>query len=640
MGQRPHRATGQNADLRCATLSLRLLETTDLHGQLRAYDYFADRPAPHTGLAALAPEIAQARSEVSNCLLFDCGDFLQGTPITQIWGDGDPALADSPNPMIAAMNAVGYDAAALGNHEFDFGLAQLDRAVAEANFPLVCANLERAPHSESPEARGKVVPWLMIEREMQDDAGQPQPMRIAVIGVLPQPTLGWMQKRQSNEMTTTCLEQALRHHLVHILETRPDLVIVLAHTGIAPLEAGEHDRARDAEHAALAVAELDGVDVVLAGHDHRLFPDRTRPATPGIDPIGATLAGKPAINAGAAGTRLGVLDLTLEHRDGRWQIVRHTAALRRVRPGAPRECTEILNASAPAHAATLAHMRREIGESTVPLHSYFSMIAPDRSLSLKARAGFSHAAERLRGHPLEALPRLAAVSIFKSGGLGGAGNFIDIPAGKLRVSHIDDLYLFNNGIGAVEITGAELLDWLEQSASVFVQLTPGEDAPRLRDPSFASYQFDVISGLRYEIDLSQPPRYAADGRCIAPSATRIRNLTHAGRPIAPADRFVLLSNDFRLSGGNGFQLRGRPIGLDPEPVLVRELLQREIRAATPALEIEAEPIWRFAPMPGTRVICLTGPGAQTHLHELAAHGVRATPLPLDTDGFLPLQIAL
>jgi 2',3'-cyclic-nucleotide 2'-phosphodiesterase/3'-nucleotidase len=102
----------------------------------------------------------------------------------------------------------------------------------------------------------------------------------------------------------------------------------------------------------------------------------------------------------------------------------------------------------------------------------------------------------------------------------------------------------------------------------------------------------------------------------------------------------LLSNDFRLSGGNGFQLRGRPIGLDPEPVLVRELLQREIRAATPALEIEAEPIWRFAPMPGTRVICLTGPGAQAHLHELAAHGVRATPLPLDTDGFLPLQIAL
>ncbi|KEO56036.1 5'-nucleotidase C-terminal domain-containing protein [Thioclava pacifica] len=640
MGQRPDRGTGQNADLRCATLSLRLLETTDLHGHVRAYDYFTDRPAPHRGLSALALEIARARDEARNCLLFDCGDFLQGTPITQIWGEGDPALADAPNPMIAAMNTVGYDAAALGNHEFDFGLAQLDRALAEANFPFVCANLERSPESESPAARGKVTPWRMIEREMQDDAGRMQKMRIAVIGLLPPPTLGWMQKRYTGAMATTCIEQAARHHLAQIRAARPDLVIALAHTGIAPIEPGKHDCACDSEHAALAVAQLDGIDVVLAGHDHRPFPDLGRPATAGIDPITATLAGKPAINAGVAGTTLGVLDLTLERRDGTWQITRHSAALRQVRNGEPRECAAILTASASAHAATLAHIRREIGESAVPLHSYFSMISPDRCLALMARAAFSHAAERLRGHPLAALPRLAAVSTFKAGGLGGAGNFIDIPAGKLRASHLDDLYLFNNGIGAVEITGAELRDWLEQSASVFFQITPGTQAPRLRDPGFASYQFDVISGLRYEIDLSQPPRFAPDGRCIAPEAARIRTLTHAGRPVTPDDRFVLLGNDFRLSGGSGFRQRGRPMNLDPAPVLIRELLQSEIRAANPVLDIAPEPIWRFAPMPGTQVICHTGPGAKPHLHELATHGVHATPLPIDSDGFLPLRIAL
>lgn len=643
MGRTPDRhLSGQFADER-VTLTLRILETTDLHGHVRAYDYFTDRPAPNSGFAALASEIERARSEQPNTLLFDCGDYLQGTPMTQLWGQEADTCPDCPHPMIAAMNTVGYDAVALGNHEFDFGIPRLDRALKDADFPVVCANLtfgtKRAPTR-----------WIMLERKVIGEHGLAYSLRIAVLGLLPPTTLGWMQARNTDQFAMSGLLDAACDTLAEIRAAEPDLVIALAHTGIAPLPPMpvlDKIVGRRAEQAALAVARLDGIDVVLAGHDHRRFPDPDFPPSDEIDPQAGTLHGKPALNAGTRGTHLGVLDLELKHLRGRWRIARHKASLRHVGHGhtadtpPPGESARVLAASAPAHARTLTHIRREIGQSDCALHSFFSLIAPDRALALIAEVKRKHARRCLAGRPEAELPLLTAVSSFRSGGLAGPDNFVDIAPGPLRLSHLDDLYLFNNVLGAVEITGAELRDWLEQSASIFRQLMPGAQNQPLRDAAFASYHFDVISGLSYAIDLREPARYSVNGRRVAPQSHRIKDLRLSdGNPVADSDRFVLLSNDFRLSGGNGYLARGQPVVLEPEPALIRDLIYHEVVATGKPLRIDASAIWRFLPMPGTRALYQTGPGALTHLAELGQAGISARALPFDESGFLNLEIKL
>ncbi|KFE35886.1 5'-nucleotidase C-terminal domain-containing protein [Thioclava atlantica] len=643
MGYLPDRlGAGQHIELEPTqvTLALRLIETTDLHGQVRSYDYFNDRPAPCTGLAALAPEIARARDEASNSLLFDCGDFLQGTPMTQIWGEAEPHVEGIANPMIAVMNAVGYDAAALGNHEFDFGTARLEQARNEARFPFLGANLAARGGSEGNLPKG-IAPWVLLERDMTDDAGRTHRLRIAVIGFLPPPIPPLPQMPPNAGLHTTCLLDAASDHMPDIRRAMPDLVIALAHTGIAPILGQDISHAsQPARLGPQGLAQIDGIDVILFGHDHRTFPAPQQTGDGGIDPHASTLHGKPAINAGTGGTHIGVLDLSLEKRDGRWSIRNHAANLRQAGDVRDCECPAILELSADAHTRTLTHIRREIGVSLHPLHSYFATLGPDPTLALIARAKLRHARDCLVDRPERHLPMIAAVSAFKAGGLGGPGNYVDIPAGKLRANHLDDLYLYNNAIGAVEISGTELRDWLELAASVFQRQLPGGTGAKLLDPTFASYQFDVFPGLTYEIDLSAPARYDSTGRLMASGTGRIRDLHHAGRKIADEERFVVLSSDFRLAGGGGFRPRGRPVSLTREPAPIRDLLLAEIQRPHADPAPAARPVWRFAPIPGARVICQTGPGAVSHLSDLRRAGMSVTPLPLDDEGFLPLEIAL
>ncbi|WP_078603893.1 5'-nucleotidase C-terminal domain-containing protein [Thioclava sediminum] len=628
---------GQFSDQR-VTLALRLLETTDLHGQARGYDYFNDRPAPRRGLAALASEIAQARSEAPNCLLFDCGDFLQGTPLTQLWSEPCKIAGshDGENPMIAAMNALGYDAAALGNHEFDFGIGPLAQALEAATFPMLCANLSASIGTP-------IRPWAMLERRLLDSHGNERTLRIAVIGVLPPPSLAWLETRPGAELSTSSLLEATEAQLQLIRASGADLVIALAHTGISPLPPGDEasqDPEHSAERAALLIARLDGVDIVLAGHDHHGFPDATRPAFAGIDPVLGTLHGKPALNAGARGTHLGVLDLVLEQTQDGWRLAAHRAELRPAQQETGPDSAAVLAASDRAHRRTLDHIRRPIGTTAEPLHSYFTQIAPDRTLALISAAKRRFARERLAGRPEADLPLLGAASSFKSGGAAGSAHFIDIPPGPLRMSHVDDIYLFNNTVGAVELNGAELRDWLEQAASIYNQQHPDGQLRMLCDLTFASYHFDVISGITYEIDLSQPPRFRPDGSLRPAAPGRIRDLRHEGARISNTDRFIVVSNDFRLSGGGGFKRRGRPVPIDPEPVLVRDLLLEEIDAQEGPLHLDAPPIWRFSPLPGARALYHTGPGAAAYLCELEQAGLRASSGPVDANGFLPLEISL
>ncbi|MDX5402761.1 MAG: 5'-nucleotidase C-terminal domain-containing protein, partial [Rhodobacterales bacterium] len=247
--------------------------------------------------------------------------------------------------------------------------------------------------------------------------------------------------------------------------------------------------------------------------------------------------------------------------------------------------------------------------------------ADDPSIQLVAEAQRARVAELLAGTELAHLPLLSAVAPFKTGGTAGPDHFTDVPAGPIRLRNLADLYLFPNLLCAVRVTGAVLIDWLEHAAGQFNLITQGGRDQMLRDPAFPCYNFDVICGLRYVIDPSQPARFAPDGRPANPGARRVHQITWNGRPVTPHDHFIVATNSYRAGGGGGFAASGQmqEVSLGPpgQPVTetIPEVLAEYVRRCGLVTPV-TRPVWRFALAPGTSVLFDSAPAAAETLHEL------------------------
>ncbi len=595
------------------------MATTDLHMHVLGYDYFADRPAGHIGLSRAAALIARARRSAPNCLLFDNGDFLQGSPMGDYLAESG---AGGPHPAIAAMNALRYDAATLGNHDFSFGTGFLRRALEGADFPFAATNLH--PARPLPVSR-----QLLLERQFRDSRGAVHRLRIGVLGFLPPQTVDW-EPALRPEIRVADILQAARAGIEALRRQGADLMVALAHSGIGALEP-----APLMENAATALAALPGIDLVIAGHTHRVFPSADHPQGPGIDARRGTLAGKPAVMPGFWGSHLGLIDLRLESAGSGWRIADFTC---RAEPVAAEEDHPAVSGPAlPAHRQTLRHFRRRIGRTERPLSSYFALIGEDPGLRLVTMAQRWHVRRALRGTRWQDLPILSAAAPFRAGGRGGPQHYTDVPAGRLTLRSIADLYLFPNRICAIRLTGAELREWLERSAGLFLQVQPGKPDQPLIDPEFPSYNFDVIDGLDWQIDLSLPPRYAPDGTLAHADSRRVGAMTHRRQPVAADQQFILVTNSYRLSDCGLFApvAAGRPVLLDGT-ARTREVLRRYV-ARRRVLAPDARTGWSFRPLPGTSVLFETGPAAAAHLDAL---GTPVEPAGLGPDGFLRLRLHL
>ncbi|RMF40897.1 MAG: 2',3'-cyclic-nucleotide 2'-phosphodiesterase, partial [Alphaproteobacteria bacterium] len=220
----------------------------------------ADEGSGAGGLVRLADLIAEARGEAASSLLLDNGDLLQGGALGDHLAATGGFGPDNPHPMIAAMNALGYDAAALGNHDLDYGVAFLQKALSAAAFPVLCANLFRGEG-------GTLLPGhRVLEREFTDDAGRAQPLRIGLVGVLPPQVTGWNHRHLAGRFTAGDCVAAVREAVPRLRRDGADLIVTLVHGGISARSASRQ------ENAAAEIARLDGVDAVIAGHQHRLFP--------------------------------------------------------------------------------------------------------------------------------------------------------------------------------------------------------------------------------------------------------------------------------------------------------------------------------------------------------------------------------
>ncbi|RDL51727.1 Trifunctional nucleotide phosphoesterase protein YfkN [Ensifer sp. M14] len=619
---------------------LRIMETTDLHVHVFPYDYYGDKPNDTLGLARTASIVDAIRAEATNSILVDNGDFLQGNPMGDYIAYQRGMKDGDIHPVIAAMNVLGYDCGTLGNHEFNYGLDFMFKVLNGANFPLVCANLTKgALAADARQDQLFLKPYVILDRKVKDGTGAEHAIRVGLIGFVPPQIMSWDAKHLEGKANARDIVKAAQAWVPQMREEGADIVIALSHSGI-----GKQDYAENLENASVPLAAVDGIDAIVTGHSHLDFPGPKFDKIAGVDNAKGLISGKPGVMGGFWGSHLGLIDLLIERDGGAWRVVSSTSEARPIYRREEKKVIaevadkpEVLAAAQKEHEATLAYVRTPVGKSAVPLYSYFALVADDPSVQIVSQAQTWYIKDMLKETEHKDLPVLSAAAPFKAGGRGGADYYTDVPAGDIAIKNVADLYLYPNTVQAVVITGEQVRNWLEMSAGIFNQVKVGATDAALINGEFPSYNFDVIDGVTYQIDLSEPPKFDKDGNAVNPSANRIKNLSFNGQPIDAAQKFVVATNNYRAGGGGHFPdiAADKVVFVAPDTnrdVVVRYIIDQG--TINPA----ADANWTFVPLANTSVTFDSGPKARQFLSEVK--GVTIEDAGEAAEGFARFRIKL
>lgn len=478
-----------------------LLVTTDLHGRIYPLDYSTNKPAA-VGLAKLSTLIKQAREEEPSLLLIDCGDTIQGTPLAYFHNRKNNT---PPDPMMLVMNSLGYVSMTPGNHEYNFGLGVLRKARSEAKFPWLSANTYQSGTDQT-----AFTPY--VTKEVNG-------VRVGILGLTTPSIPNWENPENYAGLEFRPLVSEAKKW-VQILRARErvDVVVVAVHCGLEedPVTGRKPPGDYDGENAALAIArEVAGIDAIFLGHTHREIPS-------------LTVNGVLLAQAGRWGNKLVRAELNLSREGEAWKIATKTSRLIPVLPETAAD-PEVLALAEPYHRETQAWLEREIGKSARVVDVTAGPLQDSALLDLVQRAQLEAG---------KADVSLAALFNPRA----------RIPAGDVTVRDIAGLYVYENTLVVVEVTGAQLKAALEYSARYFLPYAEGKTAADLVDRSVPAYNFDVAEGVSYDIDLRRP------------TGDRIQNLRFQGEPLAPDKKLRLATNNYRYNGGGGYaMLKGAPV---------------------------------------------------------------------------------
>ncbi|WP_299502265.1 5'-nucleotidase C-terminal domain-containing protein [uncultured Roseobacter sp.] len=605
---------------------LRVLATSDLHMQLVAYDYVNDQKTGSDSLVQLATIIRQAQSEAREtgamCLLVDNGDTLQGTPM-----GGHLAMHPGlKHPMAAAMNDLGYDAIGIGNHDCDHGLAYLARCLDQFDAPAISANLRS---DALPELRTHIV----LEKNVPGLGNTEDVLRVGIVSALPRQTASWNRHQLEGQAQVADPIPALEEAIAAAKAEGADIVVALAHMGIAQFDEGD-----DAQNQTAEVAQLKNVDAVVAGHTHLKFPGPDHSGVNGVDCENGMINGTPVVMPGCSASELGVIDLDLHRpaRGGSWQVTERAAALRHpTKETVDDRAVEAL--AQEAHVQTRTYLSQPVATLAGPMHSYFALAHPSHVPAMMAEAKRFAIQQAIIGTELADLPLIAAVATPATGGFDGPENFVSLPAGQLRRRHIAGLIPYSNQVWAVKASGARLSGWLERSALLFNVLSADTPDQMLVDPKVPGFRYDALYGLTYEIDLTQPSRFDAAGRPVEGAPGRVGDIRWQGEPVHPDQEFLVAVTDHRAGGGGTFRaFSDNNIVVRNDAPLSQALIEylknpdyHVVRSAAP---------WRFKADLGLRAFLHTAPDALNHLHDIAH--LRPEACGYTRDGFVRLRLHL
>ncbi|MGR3572470.1 bifunctional 2',3'-cyclic-nucleotide 2'-phosphodiesterase/3'-nucleotidase [Brevirhabdus sp.] len=619
---------------------LRIMETTDLHVHVYPYDYYADKEVDTVGLARTASIIKGIRDEATNSMLVDNGDFLQGNPMGDYIAYERGMKDGDMHPVIAAMNTVGFDASTLGNHEFNYGLDFLTKSLAGAEFPVVSANVVTEMGADPTRDKTLIKPYIILDRTVTDGDGNSHPIKVGLIGFVPPQIMNWDRRHLEGKVQTRDIVATAKAWVPQMREEGADIVIALSHSGIGPATYTE-----GMENASVPLAAVEGIDALMTGHHHLVFPGPKYEDIAGVDAAAGTIHGKPATMGGFWGSHLGVIDLMLERSGNEWKVVNTSSEARPIsRRNEDRSTTalvdsraEVLDSVKAEHQATLDYIRRPVGKTDAPLYSYFALVADDPSVQIVSLAQQWYIKQMMVGTEYEGLPILSAAAPFKAGGRGGPDYYTDVPKGDVAIKNVSDLYLYPNTVRAVLVTGDQLRGWLERSAGIFNRIEPGKPDQLLLNADFPSYNFDVIDGVSYKIDLSQPSKFDTKGEIINPSAARIVDLSYEGAPVKPDQTFIIATNNYRAGGGGNFPGAGGNTTVFEGPDTNRDVIVRYI-VEQGTITPSADGNWSFAPLDGASVLFDTGPKARDYLADVKS--VTMEPAGDGPEGFARFRIKL
>ncbi|QQE73275.1 bifunctional 2',3'-cyclic-nucleotide 2'-phosphodiesterase/3'-nucleotidase [Brevibacillus composti] len=590
----PANAASANAE---ATIKLRLLETTDLHTNIVNYDYYQDKATDEFGLAKTASLIKQAREEVTNSMLFDNGDLIQGNPLGDYVAKINPLKDGETHPVYKAMNLLNYDAGNIGNHEFNFGLEHLDRSLKGSKFPYVNANVYVDDKDGNPNNdKNYFTPYLILDRTFKDEQGKGVKLKVGVIGFVPPQIMNWDKAHLEGKVIAKDIVETAKKYVPEMKKAGADLIVAIPHSGIGPVEAGAN-----LENASYQLTTVEGIDAVLFGHSHSVFPGPGFDDIPGIDNQKGLINGKPAVMPGFWGNHLGIVDLTLKKEKGKWTVAdASTKALPIFDKAEKKPLVDadpsIVEAVKEDHDHTVEWVRSAVGTTTSPIFSFFALVQDDPSIQIVTNAQKWFVEKNIKGTEYENIPVLSAGAPFKAGGRNGATYYTNIPAGTIAIKNVSDLYIYPNTLKAVLVNGTQLKDWLERSAGQFNQIDVKKaEEQALINEAFPTYNFDVIDGVTYQIDVTQPAKYNIEGKLENPEANRIKNLQYNGKEVKAEDKFIIVTNNYRASGGGNFPgADGSTIVIDSpdenrQIVIDYILSQKTINPA-------ADNNWSFAPI--------------------------------------------
>ncbi|WP_367323903.1 bifunctional UDP-sugar hydrolase/5'-nucleotidase [Streptomyces sp. HUAS ZL42] len=506
--------------------SLTVLGTTDLHGHVFNWDYFkdaeyTDKAGNAQGLARISTLVNRIRAEKGRCntLLLDAGDTIQGTPLTYYYAKVDPITAKGGpvHPMAQAMNAIGYDAAALGNHEFNYGIETLRKFEEQCHFPLLGANAVDAKT-----LKPAFPPYFIKKFRVP---GAPA-VKVAVLGLTNPGIAIWDKAYVQGKLAFPGLEEQAAKWVPKLKALGADVVVVSAHSGSSGTSS-YGDQLPYVENAAANVAkQVPDIDAILVGHAHVEIPELKVTN----DKTGRTVVLSEPL---AYAERLSVFDIELVFDKGRWTV--ESVSSKVLNSNTVADDPKITKLLTDEHAKVVEYVNQVVGSATETLTTVEARYkdAPIIDLITKVQEDVVKAA--LASTEYASLPVIAQASPFS--------RTSEIPAGDVTIRDLSSLYVYDNTLVAKLLTGAQIRAYLEYSAQYFVQTAADVviDPEKLTNANGRpDYNYDYVSGLSYEIDIAQA------------AGSRIKNLTYNGAALDDAQQFVFAVNNYRANGGGAF----------------------------------------------------------------------------------------
>ncbi|PLT31121.1 bifunctional 2',3'-cyclic-nucleotide 2'-phosphodiesterase/3'-nucleotidase [Peribacillus deserti] len=589
-----------------APFKLRIMETTDIHTNLLAYDYFKDAPSDAVGFARTATLIKQSRKEVKNSVLVDNGDLIQGTPLGTYKAKVKPLQKGEVHPVYKAMNQLGYDMATYGNHEFNYGLDFLNEATNDANFSYVNANVYVKDKDKNPNNdKNKFTPYKIVSKKVYDVSGKSKTVKIGYIGLVTPQITDWDKGNLEGKVTTKGIIETAKKYVPQMKKAGADIVIALTHSGF-------NADTTNSEDTVYGLSKVAGIDAITFSHTHKVFPtqddktldglfkDAKGNVLPGVDNQKGTINGVAAVQAGYGGNTLGIIDLDVQFVKGKWEVYQSQsttkATFNKTTGVKAPDDAGVVKAVQTDHAATQKYVNTPIGKTTAPIHSYFALVQDDPSVQVVTAAQKWYVENYIKNNrpQYKDLPILSVGAPFKAG-RNGVEEFTEIKQGDLTIRSAGDLYLYDNTLKAIKVKGSVVKEWLEMSAGKFNQIDPAKTTEQaLLNPAFQVYNFDVIDGVQYQVDVTKPARYDEKGVKISDSS-RIKGLTYNGKPVDPNQDFVVVTNNYRASGGGNFPgVKGSEYVVD-SPDENRQILMDYISQAK-EINPTADNNWSIAPI--------------------------------------------